>query len=493
MQLFRATDDVRIPSTVGYRDPAFVNYRTHSRLYHLTWPNGAPCALANEWLRQQSRKKGGHDRTKTCRTYASHLSFLLRHCYKYRIELLKLHDEDISKLVTYLEKETSFRNGISGNRRNNNQTIAILQTIFRFLRWIQANVILNIDPTFLGDESSGAQIHVTIGRNPKTGRTTYTHASMPSAVAPKGDKIPISDEYISQLRDTIFVKCYGTSPALPSDKQINTASPKQLKRVYIYERRMFSIHMFKISGLRPIELCNIPIDKNTNPINELAIYLPTGKTRDNELPLRKFPISIAEANRFEKYLKARNDFLAIFGEKQLHPSATQSILLTDDGDPLDEDSLTRDFSRLVVAAGLGNVKLCLSMFRHRFITIEILLEMQHTTKNPNVAAIWNEGIRHSICAIVAAKTGHGSPESLYTYFNSAYKFSTKFDTYGDAIQHLRQLDDKLEDITTMRYEVRKAMLSNQVDFEFADHMLKRFEEMQADVEALKTIALQHKS
>lgn len=71
---------------------------------------------------------------------------------------------------------------------------------------------------------------------------------------------------------------------------------------------MFSIHMFKISGLRPIELCNIPIDKNTDSINELAIYLPTGKTRDNELPLRKFPISIAEANRFEKYLKARNDF-----------------------------------------------------------------------------------------------------------------------------------------------------------------------------------------
>lgn len=111
MQLFRETEGVKIPSTVGYRDPAFVNYRTHSRLYHLTWPNGAPCALANEWLRQQSRKKGNHDRTKTCRTYASHLSFLLRHCYKYRIELLNLHDEDISKLVTYLEKETSLRTG----------------------------------------------------------------------------------------------------------------------------------------------------------------------------------------------------------------------------------------------------------------------------------------------------------------------------------------------------------------------------------------------
>lgn len=489
MQLFREIETVRIPSTVGYRDPTSVSYRTHNKLYHLTWPNGAPCALANEWLRQQSRKKGNDDRTETSRTYASHLSFLLRHCYKHRIEIFNLCDEDITKLVEYLEKETTVKRGVVGPRRTNNQIIAILQTIFRFFRWIQTQFMLHVDSVFLGDESSGAQIHVTIGQNPRTGRTTYTHNSMPAAVSPKGDKIPIADEYISLLRDTIFSKCHGNTIKPHADKRAGTDELKQSKRKYVYERRMASVMIFKISGLRPMELCQIPVDKNTNAVSELAIYLPTGKTRDKEPPLRKFPVSLAEANRFAKYLKARADFLSSFADTKLHLDASESFLLTEDGEPLNEKSLTRDFSRLVVSAGLGNVKLCLSMFRHRFITIELLLEMQRVTKSSTVAAIWNEGVRHSICAIVAAKTGHGSAESLYTYFKESYKFSTKFNTYDDAIEHLRQLDDKLETLTYQRYEIRRALSSGQVDQEFADSTLKVLSEIQADVEALKTVAL----
>ncbi|KPB98521.1 tyrosine-type recombinase/integrase [Pseudomonas syringae group genomosp. 3] len=491
MQLFRAIESIKIPSTVGYRDPAFISYRTHNRLYHLTWPNGAPCAIANEWLRQQSRRKGNNDRTETSRTYASHLSFLLRHCYKYRIEPFDLCDEDITRLVIYLQDETYIKNGISEKRRGNNQVIAILQTIFRFLRWIQIHLMLNNDSIFLGDESSGAQIHVTIGTNHRTGRTTYTHASMPSAVAPKGDKIPIPDEYISLLRDTIFLKCYGSSTPTNTRKTNGIPSLKQIKSRYIYERRNFSIQMFKISGLRPMELCETPVDKNSTVISNLSVYLPTGKTRDNELPLRKFPLSIAEANRVAKYLEARELFLGTFDKHKLHPGAAESMLLTDEGKPLNEKSLTRDFSRLVIAAGLGNVKLCFSMFRHRFITIEILLEMQITTKSTKVSNIWNEGIRHSICAVVAAKTGHRSALSLYTYFDEAYKFSTKFETYHDAVEHLKQLDDKLEDLTYKRYEIRKAMLSSQVDLQFAESTLKWLEQMQTEIQALKTIALKN--
>lgn len=489
MQLFKAVDTVRIPSSIGDREPVSVTYRTHSNLYHLTWPDGAPCALANEWLRQQSRKKGGNDRTETSRTYASQLSFLLRHCYKYRLDFFDLHDEDIQRLVTYLKKENIVKKGIVQSRRNNNQIIAILQTIIRFLRWLQIQFTLNDDAILLGDESSSAQIHITIGRNPKTGHTTYTHASMPSQVAPKVDKIPIPDEYISTLRDTIFYKCYGHSRAIPIDEPIEKSSARTVKKRYLYERRMFSILMFKISGLRPMELCKIPLNENENSIKELAIYLPTGKTQDNDLPLRKFPLSIGEANRIEKYLNARSEFLSVVDKNIVNPDAAYAILLTEDCQPLNEKSLTRDFSRLVDAAGLGNVKLCLSMFRHRFITIEILLEMQNATKNPHVAAIWNEGIRHSICAIVAAKTGHRSVESLYTYFHEAYKFSTKFNTYGDAVEHLRQVDDKIEALANQRYEILRALALGQVDQEFAEKTLKFISDMQADIEAFKTIAL----
>lgn len=491
MQLFRAIEAIKIPSTVGYRNQAIVIYRTYNKLYHLTWPNGAPCAIANEWLRQQSRKKGNNDRTETSRTYASHLSFLLRHCYKYRLELFDLCDEDITRLVTSLQDETYIRNGIIEKRRSNNQIIAILQTIFRFLRWIQIHLMLNDDSIFLGDESSGAQIHVTFGKNHKTGRTTFTHTSMPSAVAPKGDKIPVPDEYIGLLRDAIFLKCYGDPTKARTKETTATPSLKQIKSRYIYERRNFSILMFKISGLRPMELCRIPLDKNLGVISETAVYLPTGKTRDNTLPIRKFPLSITEANRVAKYLEARKLFLGTLKTHSLHPDATESILLTSEGEPLNEKSLTRDFSRLVTSAGLGNVKLCFSMFRHRFITIEILLEMQFTTKNANVSNIWNEGIRHSICAVVAAKTGHRSASSLYAYFDEAYKFSTNFETYHDAVEHLKQLDDKLEDLTYKRYEIRKAMLSSQVDLEFAESTLKWLEEMQTEIQALKTIALKH--
>ncbi|WP_434704904.1 hypothetical protein J3P85_03285 [Pseudomonas sp. Z1-12] len=402
-----------------------------------------------------------------------------------------MRDEDIQRLVTYLKEESIVKKGIVRNRRNNNQIIAIIQTIIRFLRWLQIQFTLNGDAILLGDESSSAQIHITIGRNPKTGRTTYTHASMPKQVAPKGDKIPIPDEYISKLRDTIFHKCYGDPTAVPIDEPIEKSSVRIVKNRYIYERRMFSVLMFKISGLRPMELCKIPLNENKNLIKERAVYLPTGKTRNNDLPLRKFPLSIGEANRIEKYFNARSEFLSAMDKNIINPDATHAILLTDDCQPLNEKSLTRDFSRLVDAAGLGNVKLCLSMFRHRFITIEILLEMQRATNNPNVAAIWNEGIRHSICAIVAAKTGHGSAESLFTYFHEAYKFSTKFDTYSEAIEHLRQLDDKLEDLTVMGYEIRRALASNQVDFAFAESTLESLEKIKSDVEALKTVALKN--
>lgn len=234
----------------------------------------------------------------------------------------------------------------------------------------------------------------------------------------------------------------------------------------------------------------MPLDENTAVVQQLAVYLPTGKTRDHEPPLRKFHLSLSEANRVEKYLEARRKFLSLFNDEYNSTSnAHASMLLTDEGKPLDEKSLTRDFARLAVSAGLGDVKLCQSMFRHRFITVEILLEMQNTIQSTAVASIWNEGIRHSICAVIAAKTGHLRAASLYTYFDEAYKFSTQFNTYNDAVHHLRLLDEKLETLTYRRHEIRKAQLSGQVNLEFAESTLKWLEEMQAEIEALKTIAL----
>ncbi|MCH5536883.1 MULTISPECIES: hypothetical protein [Pseudomonas syringae group] len=414
-QLYHTGMKLEMPSSVIYsrnKQAPTVRKRMLSKQVYMFWPNGSPCTLVNIWLQQISTKATGS----SAETFAIHMTHYIRYCFNRGADLLTADDIFLSDFAKHLLEEKKLKHSALADARSPNHVAYTIRRVIDFFIWYQMHYRLISQPKIIGELGTGAQVNIT-WKVSMRGQPILCHPAIPTERPPVGDKKPMPDDFIGKICDTILM--LKTKPRYPFGV---SAAPRHndyvTKNEYLYSRRLATVKLSKMTGLRPDELNNIPFDLNQRPIETRTLYIPTLKTRRLPRPIREFPLSLEDAIEVSVYLKARSDFLAYLN---LESSAANSFLLAQDGTPIETRSLARDFKRLCDLSGLADVQVCLSMFRHRFITTQIAYEIaRELQRDLPQKDLWQEAVQRRILAKVAKLTGHLDPMSLKHYFDEAF-------------------------------------------------------------------------
>lgn len=114
---------------------------------------------------------------------------------------------------------------------------------------------------------------------------------------------------------------------------------------------------------------------------------------------------------------------------------------------MSRSALTKEFQRLCTTAGLST-RTCLSMFRHRFITLMVALELNQVLEEDQSFPVHSLAFAdyRTILTRVAAITGHADPASLMVYVHLAWD-ELKWFAGVDAV---RELVMALEEVRALR-------------------------------------------
>lgn len=444
------------------------NYRIIRRDYEsfsvLRWPDGRPCHLATHWMQSKLQSSGGRD---TPNTYSAQITPFIRFCYSKEISFHEMNDGLFYEFTNQLKWEKRLgKNGIE-NKRINNTSIQIQSRALDLMEWITRSFPDSIGKGLIG-ESAHCRIIIEWKLNRYSGKRYMWHRHMIESVSDKFDKAPIPENFIDSIRNEIFRKHdVANLPNTSKRKLKHLPDLYHAQNTYLYERRMFTIRLMKLMGLRPEELVDIPLNLNENVLSRKSIAVPT-KKRGKPAPIRNFPITLRAALDFNRYLKARLSFIQKLKEigatrpskkNSVAQGVSDALLLGVDGQPLQKQSLTKEFDRICTDAGLGAVRTCLSMFRHRFITREIhyLLDVAFA-KDAKFKVHWTEALRDSICAQVLPKTGQAKEMSLWHYFHYEYDLMTQTTSYTKSIESRDRLEAAHESLLNLKFD--SILLSN---------------------------------
>lgn len=425
----------------------------------MVWPNGKPCVLVNTWLCDVSSRTTGQ----TCKQYCVNITPLIRYCGTKNVNLVDFSDEHLNDLSLSLTGE---KTAAGGRKKQNNQVNAVIDTILIFYIWLR-----DVGSPFeyghlIGLVGQSCNITVTTATN-RFGQLCYKHEAHVEKSADLHEKHAMPDSTISILEDQVFLESvsHGERGGNANRVDADTEGSRALQ-IYLLERRNFSMWMFKRTGLRPAELCLMPWAENKNVLETNVLRIPTKKRRTESLALRVFKVSSDAALSVDYYLKAREAFLSFLRANGDRSSYGDVMLLTLDGGNLSAASLTRDFSRVVKRAGLADVRACLSMFRHRFITKEILLHLREIfgTKTLSRASISPPVIR-SIQERIRKKTGHGLGDSIWTYFDTVFDMIELWADVDRAIENFDKIDDIEGQLKRVKQNVNRSALTNEFIFE----------------------------
>ncbi len=181
------------------------------------------------------------------------------------------------------------------------------------------------------------------------------------------------------------------------------------------------IWLVKRTGLRPAKMVEIEVNEHENILNTLRILIPTKKRRNIKALIRNFPITLKDATTFKHYAVSRLQYLSVMASFGFAIKESNALFLGVSGRPIKKTSLERDFARIVDRADFGDEQVCLSMFRHRFITIDVII---HLKEFMQASGKGRQGMTildcESVLKRVSVKTGHGSPDSLWHYIDLAW-------------------------------------------------------------------------
>jgi hypothetical protein len=155
---------------------------------------------------------------------------------------------------------------------------AIQQRTLHFLLWLSKKFYFLTSQPLVGIEGQGACVNILLTINKKTGRKELVHRDLVTGEPDKNDKGAISEVTISKIQDAIFHLFNSSESKSPSNKTKSRQDLLSAEHKYLYERRMFVIRMMKLTGQRPEELIDIPLDLNTEVEKKLFIRIPTKKT-----------------------------------------------------------------------------------------------------------------------------------------------------------------------------------------------------------------------
>ncbi len=437
-QLYHSRMRFILPWSVSYSrktGEAIVKNRVTDNNVYTFWPNGAPCLLVNLWLQSISLNSTGA----SAETFASHMSHFIRDIYHFNIQLFEVNDQYLHDFAERLEKEKKLKNNTLHSARNQNHIAYTLRRVIDFYFWYQINYRLNSQTKLIGELGTGAMVTIK-WKTDSLGRPYLYHPAIPTKAPLVGDKKPMPDDFIGKLADTVETlrgkprRPFGISNG-PKSEILNA------KNEYLYSRRNITLKLQGLTGLRPDELNNIPVELNSDPVKTRKLIIPTSKRRKKPAPLREFQLTLEDALEISIYLDDRQKFVETIGAKR---ETATNFLLSQSGTSVETRSIARDFRRLCELAGLESVQVCLSMFRHRFITTQIAYEINKELKRDIAQKdLWLEAVQRKILSRVAKLTGHLDPMSLKHYFSEAFAIAvTKFSKPGQ--NEVEALITKLE-------------------------------------------------
>jgi len=454
-QLFHVMPSITlVHSGVKHKDGNFITSQIITNFPFLYWPSGKPCEPANMYFLDIAHEATGN----SLRTYASKLSHLIRYCGENNISIESLTDQNIYSLSEKLQKEKSKRKPIE-RARNDNTVRSILSQAIKFLQWYQKNIMLLLPTPLIGEKNVSPQITVERVKNnmtrSKAGHVEYyyTHSAMPTSES-KDPKRPIALPIIEDIQRFInrqslmgerskrFVQRYRDDPTL-----------LEAQLEYIRARRHFMIWMMSHTGLRPSELVEMSVKAHENILTTRTLKIPTKKRRKKIAPIRSFPIVLNAASVVHRYLISRKTYCAILKDKVDELKPNDCFFLTLEGKPIEATSLEKDFERLANRSGYKDVQVCLSMFRHRFITYEVIAHLKEFINTSGKSRQMMTDIDYeSILKRISAKTGHGSPKSLWNYIDLAWEELNVWGSIDKAIARLHAADQLFSDLLALQHE-----------------------------------------
>lgn len=475
-QLYSAYESVSVPDKAMpiQKTGKFVGKPRAIENYILTrWPNGRPCNLVNFWITAICASTGAKD---SAQVMAALITHVIRYCFAKRVHFKDFgesHFDDFTELL--VEETVSTVRGVTP-KRNNNRTRLIQHATLNFFYWISTKYPSISHRPLVGTEHSGANIIISFEINPKTKRSYMDHPSLVAPVPYNDDKVAIDEHAIQKIQDEIFRKReWEDLPASSKLKSVSDLGLYDATSAYLYERRMFTIRMMKLTGLRPEELFDLNLQLNQNISNTLEIVIPT-KKRGTPAPLRRFKINAASARQFMAYVEARQAYIDFLKSRGIYCVQPTRIFVGENGCRFKKESLTKEFDRLCQGAGLSGIRVCLSMFRHRFVTRQINIRLEAKfKKNPEFRERWTPALRDDICGEVARLTGHADPASLFHYFHAEFKALTSSSTYSAMLEAQDELDSAKDTLTALEHKSKLQKIDLSIEIRNLKALVEKLE------------------
>lgn len=453
-QLFRMCS-INVPSTViRLRGGEKIVSEYIGAFPFMYWPDGRPCELINMYFLDTAKFTTGE----TLRTYASELSHLVRYCAKNNVCISRFSDSDFFTISEELQAERSKLNVLE-RARNKNTVRSILSRVIQFFLWYQKIFVLPTETPIIGVASESPQIiiyqkRVRPGRGYSWNAISYMHRAMPTSES-REPKRPIALQIIEDIQQCIDSQSIiRNQSSFVLRRFLNRPNFFMSQLEYIRVRRHFMIWLMRRVGLRPSEMVEIDVDAHSDVLRAKRIIIPTKKRRRNIAPLRSFPITLQDATVFQRYLTARKKYLEVLRQAGMGGFYSNALFLGVDGKSIKKTSLERDFSRLVVKAGYKDVQACFSMFRHRFITYEVIVHLKEfMSETSKRRQMMTDTDYESILKRVATKTGHGSVQSLWHYIDLAWEEINVWGGVDRAISRLHAADQFFDDLLTLKHEL----------------------------------------
>lgn len=477
-KLYVRQSDLRIPDSVQETVSGnIINYQTIKVGAFVNWPDSRPCVAVNMYLLANAHEWTGE----TPVTYASELSELVRYCHGKLKSFSDLTDGDIFALVEHLTSEINPRTGM--RKRNNNTACEILHRSLCFLMWYQENLHRGLIP-LIGEEKSGPAILVSQKKNDR-GNLYWTHryAPEPNSTDPK---LPIDLSIIEAIDTSIehlSIRENHYEPAMRPFKRNPEFFDSLLS--YHYARRRFMIWIMQRTGLRPAEMVGLSLIDNKDVLRKNVLVIPTMKRRKLLPPPRTFAITPKDSRVVMRYFAARGAWIAACAANDPGFAPSDAMFLGvapgSCGAPISKGGLDRDFRSLCIHAGHKDSEACFSMFRHRFITWEVLSHIRAWEAEKGRPA--SEQDYRSILEKVRIKTGHADAMSLWHYIDLAQDLAGVWVNVERASARLHAADHLKVDLEELRHDLRSGNVPHMAAEQIASLVLGRLEGIIGDARA----------
>lgn len=458
-QLFHVLPEMMLPAS-GFRSgpSTHVTTQTIPGFPFMYWPSGKPCDPLNMYFLAIADEVTGD----SLRTYAAELSHLVRYCGEKNVAIERLTNADIHELSKELQEERSHRHPLE-RARNNNTVRNILSRTIRFLLWYQDIFVLPGRTPLIGEQKVSPHIIVkrvknTHGQGKKLpSGYYYTHTAMPSSVSQE-PKRPIASPVIEDIQRVIYQQSVLEDRSTPfTQRHGNDRDLLRAQLEYMRARRAFTIWMMMRTGLRPSELIQMSVKEHERILTTKALKIPTKKRRRLVAPMRSFPILMDAATVVYRYLLSRTAYCEALRCAGQEPEPGDAFFLTLEGKPILKESLEKDFERLAELAGYKDVQTCLSQFRHRFITYEVVVHLREFIDKSGMSRQMMTDIDYeSILKRVSAKTGHGSVRSLWHYIDLAWQELDVWANTDKALARLHAFDQLFADGLSLKHQLESS-------------------------------------